>query len=64
MVGRSLITFSFGRALALSTPAYGAVDPANGLFAAADKQGSVAVAYLQGDAANRRIVVSGQRRRG
>jgi hypothetical protein len=61
VVGRSLAGFHFTGEVSLSTPAFGSVIPTPGLSAAADPLGDVAVAYLQGDQTNRRVVVSGQR---
>jgi len=43
---------------ALSDPALGATDAARGLDAAADRAGDIAVAFVQGDGATRRIVAA------
>jgi hypothetical protein len=63
IVGRPLAGFRFAGVAALSVATYGSVEPSTGLFAGADHHGNASVAYLQGDPAHRRVVVSGQRAR-
>ncbi|HEV3229517.1 MAG TPA: hypothetical protein VGY97_08590 [Solirubrobacteraceae bacterium] len=64
VMGRSLAGFHFGPEVRLSSPSLGSVAITGGFYAAADRHGNATVAYVQGDAAGRRIVVAGQRAHG
>ena len=64
VIGRALAHFSFVKPVTLSNPTFGSVDPTNGLFASTDRLGDSTVAYLQGSATVRSVVLSGEVRSG